>query len=67
MSDFAYKIIGSLAVAVFFGLVHLFYYKFFSYSWKDSLKNALLISIMFFFVSILLNYIGLSQLLRNIL
>ncbi len=65
MSDFTHKIIESLMVTVFFGLIYLFYYKFISYSWKDSLKNALLTSFIFFIVSILFNYIGLYQVLRN--
>ncbi|EJF79791.1 Uncharacterised protein [Candidatus Bartonella washoeensis] len=67
MSDFTHKIIESLVVTVFFGLIYLFYYKFISYSWKDSLKNSLLISFIFFIVSLSLNYIGLYNFIRNIL
>lgn len=67
MSDFAYKIIESLIATFFFGFLYMFYYRFIYYSWKDSLKNALLISIMFFMVSLLFNYIGLYQVVRNIL
>ncbi len=67
MTDFTHKIIESLIVTFFFGLIYLFYYKFIYYSWKGSLKKSLLISSIFFLVSLLFNYIGLYQLIRNIL
>ncbi|EJF84461.1 hypothetical protein MCW_01171 [Cardidatus Bartonella washoeensis 085-0475] len=67
MSDFTHKIIESFMVTVFFGLIYPFYYKFISYSWKDSIKNSLLISFIFFIVSILLKNIGLYNFISNIL
>ncbi len=67
MTDFTHKIIESLIATFFSGLIYIFYYKFIYYSWKDSLKKSLLISSIFFLVSLLFNDIGLYQLLRNIL
>ncbi len=68
MLDFAYKIIESLIATFFFGFLYMFYYRFIYYnSWKDSLKNSLLISSIFFMVSLLFNHIGLYQVVRNIL
>lgn len=68
MSDFSYKIIESLIATFFFGFLYMLYYRFIYYnSWKDSLKNSLLISSIFFMVSLLFNYIGLYQIVRNIL
>ncbi len=67
MTDLISKIIETLIATFFFGLIYLFYYNFISYSWKDSLKKSLLISSIFFLVSLLFNYIGLYQILRNIL
>ncbi len=67
MTDFTHKIIESLIATFFSGFIYIFYYKFIYYNWEDSLKKSLLISCIFFLVSLLFNDIGLYQLIKNIL